>query len=77
MKVIFLIIAFIFITLWQVPVLLKGKSYKELVAFSVLLLLSFTLALIQVLGVKLFNPSKLIEFLVHQITSTRFDYQPF
>lgn len=77
MNVVFLIIAFILAILWQVPVLLKGKSYKELIAFSVLLVLSFTLALLQVLGVRLFNTTKLIEFLVQQITSIRFDYQPF
>lgn len=76
MSIVFLVLAFVFIALWQVPPLLKGHS-KELVTFSILMLFAFTLAILQIMGVKLPNPTRGIEFLVRQITTVRFDYQPF
>ncbi len=77
MSILFLVLAFVLMVLWQVPPLLKGKKYKELVSFSVLTLFAFTLALLQILGVKLPDPTKGIVFLVRQITTAKFNYQPF
>ena len=71
MSILLLILACGFIALLEAPRLLKAKSYKDLSVFIVLLLFSFTLALLQILEVPLPNPYKGINYIVKQMTSIR------
>ncbi|HHV79933.1 MAG TPA: hypothetical protein GXX40_10060 [Firmicutes bacterium] len=58
-----LILAFIAITLFEVPSLIKKKMWGELAAFSVYLLIGMALTIPQALGIRLPNPTKTIEAL--------------
>ncbi len=56
-----LFLLFIGIILLEVPGLVKKKMWRELVAFSVYLLAGMALSIPQVLGIKLPNPTRVIE----------------
>lgn len=58
-----LIIFFIVIILFEAPNLVKKKMWRELMAFSVYLLIGMALSIPLSLGVKLANPTKAIEAL--------------
>ncbi len=62
-----LIILFTGIILFEVPVLVKKKMWRELAAFSAYLLIGIALSIPQALGVKLPNPLKAIEALSRPI----------
>lgn len=61
--VILLVLAFLIMVLLEVPGLVKKKAWRELTAFSFFLILAFALALPQVLGLEVPNPSDAIEAL--------------
>nr|WP_243270090.1 hypothetical protein [Thermanaerosceptrum fracticalcis] len=62
--IVLLIAAFVGIALFEVPGLIQKKYWRELIVFLMFLLGAFILSLLQVLGVKVPNPVKGIEFLV-------------
>lgn len=62
-----LILAFICILSVNVPGLVKKKYWRELVVFSVFFILAFTLAFLQVKGVKIPSPVKGIEYLFKNV----------
>lgn len=65
--VVLLVLAFILITIIEVPGLIKKKAWRELAAFLFFLTLGFSLALPQVLGLKVPNPDNAIEALFKPI----------
>ncbi len=65
--VLLLVLVYLAMILFEVPGLIRKKYWRELVAFSVLLLLAFTLSLLQVLGVKIPNPNEAITTLVQAV----------
>ena len=65
MKVLLLIFAFTSIALIDIPGILRKKLWGELAIFSILLVIGFTLSLLQVIGVKLPNPNRSIESLIN------------
>ena len=68
MQVIFLLImVFVGIALFEVPGLIKKKHWRELIAFSLFLLLAFILTLLQTIGVKIPSPMKSIQYLVKDL----------
>jgi len=62
-----LIIAFIGMALFEVPGLISRKWWWELAVFSILLLFSFVLCLMQIIGAELPNLTKEITYLVRLI----------
>lgn len=64
MKIGFIIIIFASMAWMEIPGLLKKNRGNELATFLVLLAIGFTLSLLQVIGVKIPNPNKGIEFLI-------------
>jgi len=64
---------FIIIVLFEAPNLVRNKHWRELVVFSILLLLAFTLALLQTYGVRIPNPGKLIDFLVRDLLHLNYE----
>ncbi|KJS87214.1 MAG: hypothetical protein JM58_04950 [Peptococcaceae bacterium BICA1-8] len=67
--IILLITAFIGIALFEVPGLVHKKYWRELIVFLLFLLFAFILSLLQIMGVKLPNPTKGIEFVVKYFLS--------
>ena len=65
--IILLIMTFVIIALLEIPELVKKEYWRELVAFSILLVLSFVLSLLLVIGVELPSPSKGIEYIVKDL----------
>lgn len=65
--ILLLVLAYLAMILFEVPGLIRKKYWRELVAFSVLLLLAFTISLLQVLGVKIPNPNEAITTLVEAV----------
>lgn len=61
MKVIFLLVIFIGIILYEVPYLIRKKMWKELITFFMLLTGGFILNLLLVIGIKMPNPTTLVE----------------
>lgn len=62
-----LILVFIVIGLIEVPVLIRNKHWRELIAFSFFLLVAFIMTLLQTLGVKLPSPLNSINYLIKDI----------
>lgn len=64
MKIGLIIIVFASMALMEIPSLLKKERGNELATFLVLLTIGFTLSFLQVIGVKIPNPNKGIEYLI-------------
>jgi hypothetical protein len=62
-----LVTAFIGIALFEVPVLIKKKYWRELFVFSVLMLVAFIFAALPIIGVKVPTFLSLIEYLIIDI----------
>lgn len=63
MLIALLLVFFLDIVLLEAPGLVKKKMWRELLAFSGYLLLGLALSLPQVMGIKVPNPTKVIEAL--------------
>ena len=61
--IIIMVLAFAVIVFLEVPGLLKKKAWRDLAAFSFFLILGFTLALLQIMGVNMPNPNHALEAL--------------
>jgi heme/copper-type cytochrome/quinol oxidase subunit 1 len=65
--VLFLLIAvFAAMALYQVPLLIREKLWRELAAFSFIWILAFSLSLLLTLGVELPSPTDGIERIIHK-----------
>lgn len=53
----------------ELPQLLKNKLMKELVVFTILLIIGITLSILLAFGVKLPNPVDLLIFLLKPLTN--------
>jgi len=60
-----LVVLFLGIIFFEAPELVRKKMWRELVAFSVILAIGFVLSLLQILGLALPNPSKIIAYILH------------
>lgn len=66
--IVLLLVLFAGIILFEVPGLIKKKMWRELVAFSVYLLIGMALSIPQVMGLKLPNPNRAIEALFEPLS---------
>ncbi|SDZ67652.1 hypothetical protein SAMN05421736_13028 [Evansella caseinilytica] len=65
---IFLLLVFFAIVVWlEVPGLIRKKYWRELAVFSLFLLSTFFLSLLQLLDVRIPNPVKGIEYVIKDI----------
>lgn len=71
--IILLIAGFICIILYEVPGLLKNKSYKELAVFSFLISLAFFMSLMQILKIEIPNPVRDTQYLVKDLLNLSYD----
>jgi hypothetical protein len=69
MLVFLLIVAYLAIILFEVPGLIRKKYWRELVAFAVLLLVSFILSFLYVIGIKMTRPTEVITTIVNAVLS--------
>ncbi|MBE3519383.1 MAG: hypothetical protein IMW97_03660 [Firmicutes bacterium] len=69
MNILLLILAFAAIAAYEIPEIVRKREWKELVVFSVLLLIGFTVSFFQTIGVKVPNPVKGIELIVKKIAN--------
>lgn len=67
MSIVFLIFAFAFFILWEVPALLKRRYWKEIIVFGVLLVLAFGLASVTALGIRLPAPTVIMTRIVKSL----------
>ncbi|TGE34602.1 hypothetical protein [Desulfosporosinus sp. Sb-LF] len=65
--ILLLVSVFIGIILFEVPNLIRNKYWRELIVFSILLSIAFTMAMLETMGVKLPNPSLIIDWLVRDV----------
>lgn len=66
--IVLLFVLFASIILFEVPGLIKKKMWRELVTFSVYLLIGMALSIPQVMGLKLPNPNRAIEALFEPLS---------
>ncbi|AHF05812.1 hypothetical protein [Desulfitobacterium metallireducens] len=69
MHIFILFLIFAAIAYYEIPGLLRKKQWPELITSSVLLATGFILSFLQVIGVKVPNPNKGIEYLIKLLTS--------
>ncbi len=62
-----LIMVFIGIVLFEVPGLIRKRYWRELIAFSLFLLLAFTMTILQAIGVEIPNPLIGMQYVVKDI----------
>jgi len=67
--IIVVISIFIIIALLQIPGLIDRKLWRELTVFSVLLVIGFTLSLLQVIDIKIPSPNQGIIFLIKSVSN--------
>lgn len=60
MKIFLLLLTFTAIAFYEAPGLIRRKQWRELTAFAALLTIGFVFNLLQVIGVKIPNPTKII-----------------
>ena len=65
--IVLLIIGFAGIALIDAPKLIKDKSWKEFIVFSIFFVFAFTIALLQIFGVKIPSPIKGIQYIIKDI----------
>lgn len=65
MNVVFIIIGFAVVTIYEVPKMLSQKLYRELAVSSAILSLGFLVALLYVFGVDVPNPFRALDMLVN------------
>lgn len=68
-----LIISFMFLIMCEVPGLIKNKYWKELIAFSVLMSIAFTISLLYTLGINIPNPVKNTQYFVKNLMHLSYD----
>lgn len=68
-----LIAAYAGIILFEVPGLVKNRYWRELVVFSVILALAFTVSLLQTMNVKIPNPARDTQFWVKSLFHLSYD----
>jgi hypothetical protein len=70
---VFLIVfVFIIVALLQIPVLIKKKYWRELIAFSVLYIVAFGLSMLYVLGVQIPSPMPAIKYVIEDILHIKY-----
>jgi hypothetical protein len=67
-KIIVLVLLFSGLALFEIPKLIRKKQWPELISSCVLLCIGFLLSLLQVIGVEIPNPDKVIASLIKMIT---------
>ncbi|NPV54334.1 MAG: hypothetical protein HPY71_12585 [Firmicutes bacterium] len=67
MSVVLLVISFIAIVAYEAPDIIRERQWGELALFIVLVLLGFTISLLQAIGMTVPNPVKGIESLTERI----------
>lgn len=68
MKILVLVLVFSGLALLEIPKLMRKKQWPELITSAVLLSIGFLLSFLQVIGVVLPNPNKVISNLIKMIT---------
>jgi hypothetical protein len=68
MKILVLTLVFCGLALIEIPKLMRKKQWPELITSSVLLSIGFMLSFLQVIGVVLPNPNKVISSFIKMIT---------
>ena len=68
MKILVLVLVFSGLALHEIPKLMRKKQWPELITSAVLLSIGFLLSFLQVIGVVLPNPNKVISNLIKMIT---------
>ncbi|MPM08344.1 hypothetical protein SDC9_54656 [bioreactor metagenome] len=62
---IFLLVVAFVIPIWlEVPVMVRGKSWKELTVYSILMTLAFVICLLEILHIPVWNPVKDTQYFV-------------
>lgn len=67
MSVVLLVISFIAIVAYEAPDIIRERQWGQLALFIVLVLLGFTISLLQAIGIPVPNPVKGIEFLTGKV----------
>jgi len=67
LNIILIIIPAVLIILWEAPPLLKARQWKDLTVFLLILLTGVTLAVLQVQGIKVPNPTAGLEALARLV----------
>lgn len=72
--VIFALIGF-FAVFLEIPQLFKAKLYRDLFLFISLILLSFSLIILDAIGLSIPSPSKVIEAVIKIFINVKFGFQ--
>lgn len=68
-----LIIVFVILIWFEVPKLIRGKNWRELAAYSVLMLLAFTVCITQILNISIPNPVRDTQYLIKNLMHLSYD----
>ncbi len=66
-----LILGFLFPILLEVPVLVRGKSWKELAVYSLFMSLAFIVCLTEILHIEIWNPVKDTQYFFERLFHPR------
>jgi len=72
---IFLILIYILILLFNVPGLIKRQEWRELTAFSVLYIIAFILGLMYVLDIPIPSPMEGLQYLIADVLGIKYPHK--
>lgn len=73
MYMIFLLIpAFIILILFEVPGLIRTKSWRDFAVYSIIMSLAFVISLLEILHVKIPNPVRETQYFVQNLLGLRY-----
>ena len=68
-----LVLAYAVLIAFEVPKLVREKSWRELVAYSVLMSLAFALCVLKILNIEVWNPVKTTQYFVKSLWHLSYD----
>lgn len=71
--IVLLVLVYAVLIAFEVPKLVREKSWRELIAYSVLMSLAFALCLLEILDIKVWDPVKDTQYFVKSLWHLSYD----
>lgn len=71
--IVLLVLAYAVLIAFEVPKLVREKSWRELIVYSALMSLAFVLCVLEILNIQVWNPVKTTQYFVKSLWHLSYD----